>query len=408
MPFKLVYLSQQDPQWKQDILGFGDPSDTIGYVGCALTSVAMLLSGHGYSETPRSLNQKLKNVDGFVSAGIRWGAVSQIYPNVTLKAFIPCSTSDAPLAQIDAAIAAGQPAIVQVDNSPADGIQTHWVVLYGKKGDDYLMLDPWPYQPDTSKEDLLMKRYAQGKTLKRAISHVILYEAYHAASGGPISTPDQPTTTPVSPSAASARVKDSVTWGLNVRSSADTSSTTNVVAVVPAGTQLTLLELDGASKIGAINQWVRVRTPQGQEGFAAAWYLEAVPEATPAEPVPVPVSEPPAPASTPETPSTTPTPSVPSVPGTPSTPAEPPKEEKKEDKLTVKVSNAVGTNGLRLRKTASKGGALITILPAGTRLTVIEPARKAKAKIGKPNQWLYVRGPNNQRGYVSAEYVTLT
>jgi hypothetical protein len=46
MPFKLVYLSQQDPQWKQDILGLGDPVDTIGYVGCALTSVAMLLSGH--------------------------------------------------------------------------------------------------------------------------------------------------------------------------------------------------------------------------------------------------------------------------------------------------------------------------------------------------------------------------
>jgi hypothetical protein len=408
MPFKLVYHSQQDSQWKQDILGFGDPSDTIGYVGCALTSVAMLLSGHGYSETPKSLNQKLKNINGFVSAAIRWGAVSQIYPNVTLKAFIPCSTSEAPLAQIDAAIAAGQPAIVQVDNSPADGIQTHWVVLYSKKGDDYLMLDPWPYQPDITKEDLLMKRYAQGRTLKRAISHVILYEAY--GSGGPISTPGQPTTTPASAGGASARVKDSVTWGLNVRSSIDTSSLANVVAVVPAGTQLKLLETDGSSKIGAINQWVRVRTPQGQEGFAAAWYLETVPEATPApvaEPAPIPVSEPPASTSTPETPSTTPTPSVPSLPGTPSTPAEPPKEEKKEDKLTVKVSNAVGTNGLRLRKTASKGGALIAILPAGTRLTVIEPAQKAKSKIGKPNRWLYVRGLNNQRGYVSAEYVTL-
>jgi hypothetical protein len=404
MTFKLVYLSQQDPQWKQDILGFGDPSDTIGYVGCALTSVAIILSGHGYSETPKSLNQKLKNLNGFVSAGIRWGAVSQIYRNVTLKAFIPCSTSDAPLAQIDASIAAGQPAIVQVDNSPADGIQTHWVVLYGQRGDDYLMLDPWPYQPDITKEDLLMKRYAQGRTLKRAISHVILYEAY--GSGGTISTPGQQTTTPASASSASARVKDSVTWGLNVRSSVDTSSTANVVAVVPAGTQLTLLETDGASKIGAINQWVRVRTPQGQEGFAAAWYLEAVPQAAPApvtEPAPVPVSEPPAPTSTPDSPSTTPTPSVPSVPSTPSAPVEPPKE----DKLIVVVSSAVGTSGLRLRKTASKGGALIAVLKAGTRLTVLEPAQKAKAKIGKPNQWLHVRALSNQRGYVGAEYVTL-
>jgi len=400
MSFKLVYLSQQDSKWKSDLLGFGDRSDTIGYVGCALTSVAMLLNGHGYPETPRTLNQKLKNVQGFVSAAIRWGAVSQVYSNVTVRSNISCTSGDAPLNLIDTAIAGGQPAIVQVDHSNAPGIQTHWVVLYGKKGDDYLMLDPWPYQTDITKEDFLMKRYAQGNPLKRAISHVILYEAY--GSGGPISTPSTGTTTPASGSGIYARVKDSVTWGLNVRSSIDTSSMANVIASVPAGTQLLLLESDGASRIGAINQWVRVRTPQGQEGFAAAWYLEKVPEATPApvtEPTPGPVSE--APVSTPETPSTPSSTTTPSEPGTP----EPPREEK--DKLVVVVSSAVGTSGLRLRKTASKGGAMVAILKSGTRLTVLEPAKKAKAKIGKVNQWLYVRGPNNQRGYVGAEYVAL-
>ena len=258
MAFQLVYLSQQDPKWKADILGFGDPGDTIGYVGCALTATAMLLSGHGDSETPKTLNQKLKNVNGFVSAAILWSAVSKIYPNVTLKAFIPCSTSDAPLAQIDAAIAAGQPAIVQVDRSPAAGIQTHWVVLYGRKGDDYLMLDPWPYQPDITKEDYLMKRYAQGNTLKRAISHVILYDVFGGSSSASTSSstnttpPTQPTPAPAA--AAYARVKADVTWGLNVRSSIDTSSMGNVVASVPAGTQLILLESDGSTKIGAINQ----------------------------------------------------------------------------------------------------------------------------------------------------------
>ena len=51
---------------------------------------------------------------------------------------------------------------------------------------------------------------------------------------------------------------------------------------------------------------------------------------------------------------------------------------------------------------------MITVLKAGTPLTVLEPAQKAKAKIGQANQWLYVRGPNNQRGYVGAQYVTLT
>ncbi len=395
MPFKLVYLSQQDPKWKSDILGFGDPEDTIGYLGCALTSVAMLLSGHGYAETPKTLNQKLKNVQGFVSAAIRWNYISQLYPNVTVKSNISCTTTPAPIELIDSAIAAGQPAIVQVDSSPADGIQTHWVVVYEKRGDDYLMVDPWPYQPDIAKEDLLMKRYARGNPLRRAISHVILYEVFGSGPAGPVSTPSTPTTTPAPTDrlpALVARVKDSVTWGLNIRSSIDISNMANVLEVVPAGTQLILLELDGTSKIGAVNQWVRVRTPQGREGFAAAWYLEAVTEAPPVpvtDPAPIPVAEPPE------------TPSTPSVPGTP------PTEEKEDDSLTVVVSSAVGTSGLRLRKSPSKGGALITVLKAGARLRVLEPAKKAKAKIGKPNQWLHVLSPGNRRGYVSAEFVSL-
>ncbi len=252
------------------------------------------------------------------------------------------------------------------------------------------MLDPWPYQPDLSKQDLLMKRYSRGNPLKRAISHVILYEVF--GSSDPVPTPETPGTTPVPMDGVYARVKDSVTWGLNIRSSIDTSSMTNVLAVVPAGTQLALLESDGVSKVGAVNQWVRVRTPQGQEGFAAAWYLENVPVATPA-----PTPEP--------TPGTIPEP--PTTPDVPPTPPEPPREEKKDDKLIVVVSSAVGTSGLRLRKSPSKGGALIAVLKGGTRLTVLDPAKKAKARIGKANQWLHVRTPNNQRGYVSAEYVTL-
>ena len=404
MPFQLVYHSQQDPKWKNDLLGFGDPGDTIGYIGCALTATAMLLSGHGYTETPKSLNQKLKNVNGFVSAAIMWSAVNKIYPNVTLKAYIPCANSDAPLAQIDAAIAAGQPAIVQVDRSPAAGIQTHWVVLYQRNGDDYLMLDPWPYQPDITKEDYLMKRYAQGRNLRHAISHVILYEAY--GSGGPIATPQTTPTTDTTPlNGPTARVKAEVTWGLNLRSSADTSSMSNVVAVLPAGTQLLLLESDGYARVGAINQMLRIRTVQGQEGFVAAWYLEKVSEGTPpveSEPASSPTNEAPvneSPASVPVTPS--PAPSEP-----PQTPASP--EPPKEDKLVVVVSNSVGSSGLRLRKTASKSGALIMVIKAGTRLTVVEPAGKAKAKIGKANQWIYVREPNGKRGYVGAEFVRLS
>jgi hypothetical protein len=47
-------------------------------------------------------------------------------------------------------------------------------------------------------------------------------------------------------------------------------------------------------------------------------------------------------------------------------------------------------------------------LKAGTKLTVVEPASKAKAKIGKANEWIFVCEPGNRRGYVSAQYVELS
>jgi hypothetical protein len=388
MAFKLVYLSQQDPQWKNDTLGFGDKTDTIGHVGCALTSVAMLLSGHGYAETPKTLNKKLKDKQGFVSAGIRWDVVSQVHSQVKLKTNISCENTNAPLDRIDAALQAGQPVVVRVDASPNPGLQWHYVLLYARKGDDYLMLDPWPYQPGTVREDLLMKRYSQGKPLKRSIQQVLLYEG--SGSGGPIPTtaPTEDTTTPTPADGIYARVMDSVTWGLNIRSSTNTSSPVNIIASVPGGTQLRLQKPEEESKIGNPGQWVRVREPGGKEGFAAAWYLESVPEPEPEpEPTPTPGDVPPSP----ETP-------VPPV--TPPAPAEP-------GKLTVVVSEAVGTSGLRLRKAPSMGGALVMVLGAGTGLTVLEPAGKAKAKLGKANKWIYVREPGGKRGYVGAAYVRL-
>ena len=47
------------------------------------------------------------------------------------------------------------------------------------------------------------------------------------------------------------------------------------------------------------------------------------------------------------------------------------------------------------------------ILKAGTMLSVLDPAAKAKAKIGQANQWIQVREPGGKRGYVGAAYVRL-
>jgi len=390
MTFQLVYYSQQDPKWKQDILGFGDPGDTIGYVGCALTSVAMLICGHGFIETPKNLNQKLKNVNGFASAGIRWGAVSQIYPQINMKSFISCASTDAPLAQIDASIAAGQPVIVMVDSTPAPGLSTHWVVLYAKEGNDYLMLDPWPYQTDINKKTYLMPRYSQGRSLKRSIMHVIIYEAFNASGGiaqpGSPSTTGapqtQPTTEPVSTGSFSAQVKADVAWGLNIRSSIDTSSPSNILVSVPTGTSLNVLSADDYAKIGGVNQWVRVRDSMGHEGFAAAWYLEKTQTATPVVetiPAPRPVVE---------------------APVTPSTPT--------PYQMIVVVKTRVGKFGAKVYETESVKSHIVSTEKMKSRLIVIEDASKARPKIGKAGKWLYVQTKEGKKGFVNTELVALS
>jgi len=391
MTFQLVYYSQQDPKWKQDILGFGDPGDTIGYVGCALTSVAMLLSGHGFIETPQTLNQKLQNVGGFASAGIRWGSVSQIYPKVNMKSFISCASTDAPLAQIDASIAAGQPVIVMVDNSPAAGLQTHWVVLYAKEGSDYLMLDPWPYQTDVTKKTYLMPRYSQGNPLQRSIMHVIIYEAFNASGGIAQPTSSSTTSAPQTPpvvvpvaqptSSFPVRVKADVTWGLNVRSSIDTSSTSNIIVSAPAGTLLSVLSADDYAKIGGVNQWVRVRDNQGHEGFAAAWYLEKTQTATPV------VETAPTSTSTVEAPA--------------------PKPKPAPNQLIVVVLSRVGKFGVKVYETASAQAHVVSTESVRAKLVVIEDQSKARPKIGKAGKWLNVQTKDGKKGFVNAELVGL-
>jgi len=386
MTFQLVYYSQQDPKWKEDIVGFGDPADTIGYVGCALTSVAMLISGHGFIETPRTLNQKLKNVGGFSSAGIRWGAVNQVYPQVAVKSIVSCINIDAPLGLIDASIAAGQPAIVMVDSTPSKGLLTHWVMLYAKEGDDYLMLDPWPYQTDVKKKTHLMPRYSQGNPLQRSIMHVIIYESYNASGGialpgAAVPTPttgtSQPEPATSTTDTSQARVKADVTWGLNIRSSIDTSSTANIITSVPAGTLLTLIEPNGTAKIGAVNQWVRVRDNKGREGFAAAWYLEKVQ------------------ASAHQTaPATAPRPTATGTPAssTPSTP----KPTAELNKLIVMVKSS----GSKVFTSASTKSEVLSKEKSGAKLVVVEPIDKAIPKIGLGGKWLTVKGSNGKRGYI--------
>jgi peptidase C39-like protein len=362
MAFSLVRYSQQDPRWKDEPLGNGN--DTIGRIGCALTSVAMLSSGWGFSETPDTLNRKLKDAGGFIKQAIVWGAVSKLYPSLRCTGLTICGNSTAPLSDIGGSLDSGQPLIVEVDFSPAAGLQTHWVLLYRRIDNDYLMLDPWPYPADTGQVNLSW-RYSHGRNLQRAIKAIAWYEC---SSAGPLPQP-KPGPLPVETDLYVWPLA-SVTAGLRLHPEPRIDSPASY-AEMP-GVRLNVIEeKQGAlAKIGQQGQWIRIRDPQGRQGYVAAWYVEQVPADAPAPtPIPPPASEP--------------------------------------KKFQVSVLKSVGPLGLAVRETPSPGGSKVNIEKPGTRLTVIEPASTGMPKIGVVGQWLAIKATNNKRGYVAAQYVQL-
>ena len=291
MSFNLVRISQQDPKWKDTKLG--NSSLTIGSYGCALTAVAMYLSGFGYPEDPASLNGRMKSNGGFADAAIAWCTVSAIYPKIKYNNLIICRDTDAPIDMIGDSIRAGQPVLLEVDSSPKSGLQTHWVLAYQKVGKDFLILDPWPCPSDTG-EVSLMARYSQGNTLKRSITAAVFYEC----QGGGAPVPTSPPT-----DGYYVRVLGSLEAGLRLRSQPTTAADT--VTVEPALTNLKVLESEAGArtKVGVLNQWLNVSDAGGLQGYVAAWYVENAQVTDPVPPTP-PTPAPP----TPQSPPTPPTP----------------------------------------------------------------------------------------------------
>ncbi len=405
MAFNLVRYSQQDPSWKNYLIGGGP--DTIGYIGCALTCVAMYSSGWGYTETPATLTLKLPGHGGFIDEAIVWGAITQFHSQIQSTGLTFCN-GNAPIAQINASLAAGNPVIVEVDYSPDPGLQTHWVLVYAQQGNDYLIQDPWPSPPETSPVTL-MSRFSQGQSLSNAIKAVAWYKCTAVGVPAPAPAPSTPATpsgpstppTPVPSTPLPAPVTTDLALtvvpaasaGIKLHNAASADSTADY-AEMP-GVPLSVIEnkAGALAKLGQNNQWIYVCDPNGHQGFVAAWFVQVS-----SAPAPVPAT--PAPA----TPSTPPPPATPPVPAPPTTPNPPPGIPQR---MQVVVLQSVGAAGLAVRAQPSLGADKVNNENPGARLTVIEPPSTATPKIGQPGQWLAVKATNNQRGYVMAQYVQL-
>jgi hypothetical protein len=128
-------FTQNDLHWTFELLG--PTFDTMGQSGCAVTSAAMVLSAYGVDTDPGRLNQYLTTHNGYTDDGwVYWEKAAQVAPGGQVeKAY-----EDLPsYALIDRNLLAGNPVIVRL--TLRNGT-THFVVLLGKEGWDYLVQDP--------------------------------------------------------------------------------------------------------------------------------------------------------------------------------------------------------------------------------------------------------------------------
>lgn len=130
------HFRQNDPVWGADLLGPA-PDETLGSHGCAVTSAAMVLASYGVQTNPRALNEFLKTNDGFTpEAWLKWEVAAELDPERARFVY-----EDLPSYQlIDENLSRGNPVIVRLRYG--NGGTTHFVVICGKDGYDYLTLDP--------------------------------------------------------------------------------------------------------------------------------------------------------------------------------------------------------------------------------------------------------------------------
>jgi len=377
--FKTQNLYQNDEKWKNAKLG--NSNETIGGWGCLLTSVTMMLNGIGYSETPESVNEKMKKAGGFQGAFFIPSVLPYVWPNAAYRDMQPCESFPAPIAQIDAAIAQGKPVILQVDWNKQAGIQTHFVLVKEKKGDDYILYDPYKYPGDgPEKEVLLTTRYKyNGAKLDSEISAVLWFDSYSTAP------PEPPKVTKV-PLPADKYVLYAAEDDLALRAEPNVSG--YLWKRMAMGTELICLEpkATAKAKLGVNGQWINIQDPNGDQGHVAGWYVSDSKD----KPATAPSSSTPASAPTSSKPATTttsaPTPTASKLP--PGALAFFPTEE-----LSFRSRPEI------LPET------VIRRVPPSEMLICIEPASTAIPKVGVTGQWLKVRDSSNKEGFVAAWYV---
>ncbi|HZA57418.1 MAG TPA: C39 family peptidase [Candidatus Udaeobacter sp.] len=127
---------QFDEKWRDDPLGGIEENGTLGGEGCAVAAAAMVFKFYGIETDPQQLNWFLPSVGGYTDNGwIYWDRAAWFAPDRIRHVYEDLASYQL----IDSNLARGNPVIVRV--RLPNGV-THFVVIAGKDGFDYLVRDP--------------------------------------------------------------------------------------------------------------------------------------------------------------------------------------------------------------------------------------------------------------------------
>ncbi len=125
---------QADERWGRDKLG--NTPASLAAEGCAVASAAMVLASYGVDTDPGRLNKLATEGGGYVGNGwLDWDKAAELTGNVARKVY----EADPSFRLIDENLRRRNPVIVRIRFE--SGI-THFVVIAGKEGYDYLVRDP--------------------------------------------------------------------------------------------------------------------------------------------------------------------------------------------------------------------------------------------------------------------------
>jgi hypothetical protein len=128
------HFAQDDARWGRDRLG-PTPS-TLRREGCAVAAAAMVLAAYGAQTDPGQLNKFLQGNDGYTPNGwLYWEKAAEV-PQANAEHLYEAAGSHF---LIDWNLLRGNQVIVRLRYP--NGI-THFVVIVGKQGREYLVRDP--------------------------------------------------------------------------------------------------------------------------------------------------------------------------------------------------------------------------------------------------------------------------